>query len=393
MRERAVKAETGWLAALREPRQALAWSEPQWERHTRIARHLRLLARLAQALEAAALLDAVPAAARRHLEGELRLSRWRTTALRWTLCRVDEALQDAPYPRVLLKGAAYAALDLPISRGRMPADVDILVPRPHLEDARARLARAGWEPVPLDAHDRRYYHDWSHELPPMRHGELPLELDVHHAILPPVARTTVDTGRLLGALVPGGWGGWQVLQPVDLVLHCAAHLFHDAQARERLRDIVDLDGLLRHHGSDDAFWEALPARAEALGLGLSLALAAQLCTRWLATPIPPAARAAIERTCAGGPGARWLRGVMQTVLEPTDPATPEPWMQRAGSAWLALRYHAWRLPPHLLLAHAWHRLAARGAPSQAGRPQRLRVFPPCPKGASKRPGSRRKPQP
>ena len=69
-----------------------------------------------------------------------------------------------PYPRVLLKGAAYIGQDLPIAAGRLPSDLDILVPQAHLPDAQARLTQAGWNAVALDDHDRRYYYEWSHEV-------------------------------------------------------------------------------------------------------------------------------------------------------------------------------------------------------------------------------------
>ena len=60
----------------------------------------------------------------------------------WALDRRGAALGDAAYPRVLLKGAAYIGQGLPIAAGRLPSDVDILVPRGTLADAEARL-RAG----------------------------------------------------------------------------------------------------------------------------------------------------------------------------------------------------------------------------------------------------------
>lgn len=84
----------------------------------------------------------------------------------YALKRVALQLEGADYPLVLLKGGAYIGQGLPISRGRLPSDVDILVPRANIASASARLQAAGWISKPLDAHDHRYYHDWSHEVPP-----------------------------------------------------------------------------------------------------------------------------------------------------------------------------------------------------------------------------------
>jgi hypothetical protein len=117
----------------------------------------------------------------------------------------------------------------------------------------------------LDAHDQRYYREWSHEVPPMQHPVHAVELDLHHNILPPVARTTVDADRLLQRLRPSRWAPWSVFDPADQMLHSAAHLFLDAEPRDRVRDLVDLDGLGRHFGQhdgrvDDAFWSG-PGRS------------------------------------------------------------------------------------------------------------------------------------
>ena len=68
------------------------------------------------------------------------------------------------------------------------------------------------------------------------------------SFLPSAAQ--IDADALLGRLQPSKWHPWQVLHPVDQVLHCAAHLFLDSDLRDRIRDLVDLDGLFRHFGAD-----------------------------------------------------------------------------------------------------------------------------------------------
>ncbi len=105
----------------------------------------------------------------------------------------------------------------------------------HLPDAQARLLAAGWQVLELDEHDRRYYREWSHEVPPLRHPQHRMELDLHHNILPPVARTRVDADVLLARLQPSKWPDWQVLHPVDQVLHSAAHFSWISEARDRVR--------------------------------------------------------------------------------------------------------------------------------------------------------------
>ena len=316
-----------WLRALREPELALGWDLAEWQRVLRLSRRLRLLGRLAEAMVAADLLPRLPSQARPHLDAELHYSRWRSRALVWALERIAQAMGAATYPLVLLKGAAYMGQQLPIAQGRLPSDVDILVPREFVADAQQRLVAAGWAEAELDAHDRHYYHALSHEVPPMRHPLHALELDLHHNILPPVAHTRVDAALLLARLQPSRWQPWQVLHPQDQLLHSATHLFHDSETRDRLRDLVDLDGLMRHFGQDPGFWDGLPARALELGLSEPLALACHFAGRWLETPIPTDTLRQIE---AAGPSAlrrAWLQPLFASQLSATEPESQPPWRQ------------------------------------------------------------------
>jgi hypothetical protein len=348
-----------WVQALRTPELALRWTLADWERVVRVARRLRLLGRLSEAIDAAELLEQIPASPRRHLIAEQRLSRWRTAAVRWPIERRAGALVDAPYPRVLLKGAAYLGQGLPIAAGRLPSDIDILVPRAAVADAQQRLRSAGWSETPLDEHDRTYYYEWSHEVPPMTHPAYHFELDLHHNIVPPVAHASVDAARLLERLMPSCWPGWQVLDPADQVLHSAAHLFFDSELRDRLRDLVDLDGLLRRFGQDQAFWVRLTARARETGLVEPLALACHFTRRWLDTPIPDEVWVEVGPAAAGALRRWWLMPILDRVLQPTEPDKLPSRRQNLSALLLLARYHYRRMPMRVLLPHLWHKWQVR----------------------------------
>lgn len=345
-----------WLLALREPQVTTRWQLEEWERVIRLSRRLRLLARLAASVQAAGLDADVPAPVRRHLLAERHASAWRTSAMVWALRRIAAALGRSAFPVVLLKGAAYLGQDLPIAAGRLPSDLDILVPQEHLPEAQRHLVTAGWQELELDAHDRRYYREWSHEVPPMRHPQHPIELDLHHNILPPVARNRVDAGLLLAQLQPSKWPGWTVLQPVDQLLHSAAHLFFDSEARDRLRDLVDLDGLFRHFAGEPGLLEHLVARARELGLGEPLALACHFCIHWMGTPI--AVQHAESMRTLGPAGLRRvaLLRLWQWVLMPAEPGDSPPLRQNLAALVLLARYHRQRMPLHLLVPHLWHKM-------------------------------------
>ncbi len=349
-----------WMTAIREPERALGWNLAQWQDVIRQARRLRLAARLAEALDAAGLMHRVPPQPARLLLAEQRASRHRTTVTSWAARRLAATLATAPFPCVLLKGGAYLAQELRIASGRLPSDLDILVPKASVPQAQALLRQAGWEEQELDEHDRVYYYEWSHEVPPMRHEVHPIELDLHHDILPPLARTHVDIELLLARLRPSKWPVWKVLGPTDQVLHSAAHLFQDSEPRERIRDLVDIDGLLRHFGqAESSFWKELPQRAAELGLTEPLSLAAHFCRSWLDTPIPAEVAALIT---AQGPGPlrrAWLIPLFESVLTPTDPDDLPGWRQRLAVQTVLVRYHLHRLPMRLLVPHLWRKFKAR----------------------------------
>lgn len=373
----ALPVQFAWLQALQEPLICSAWSASQWDHVLRLSRRLRLLPRLALAVDRAGLTGSMPVPVQRQLLAARRLSAWRTQSLLWALERVGRTLDGLQAPRVLLKGAAYIGQQLPIAEGRLPSDADVLVPHAHLGDAQQRLLNHGWQELELDTHDQRYYRDWTHEVPPMRHPVLVMELDLHHAILPPVARVRVDTGLLLQRLQPSGLPGWQVLHPVDQVLHCAVHLFHDSEIRDRLRDLVDLDGLLRHFGSVPGFWDELPGRAAILGLGEPLALACHLCTRWLATPVPSQALARVARQGLGPWRRAWLLPMLEALLTPAPLDRAASRAQGFAAMLFLVRYHRNRMPLQVLVPHLWHksrrqRQAAEAAatPGQARPPAR-----------------------
>jgi hypothetical protein len=362
--------DLSWLVALRRPEEVLGWSLEQWDHRVRLARRLRLLGRLAEAVLGAGLSSRLPEPVANALVGGSRLARMRSQALSWCRDEVARALDGLDAPLVLLKGAAYMAQRLPNALGRLPSDLDILVPARALPQARARLLAAGWTEVDLDDHDQRYYREWSHELPPMRHPMHAIELDVHHNILPPVARDRVDGEVLIEAafaLDVSLAASWWVLSKEDQVLHCAAHLFHDSEHRDRLRDLIDLEVLLGAHGADDPEFAArLVGRARRLGLEDALALGVTLLREGLGATLDPVLDG-MAREALSHRHLAFLCGRFATVLAPLDPDAEPGWQLRASEALLLARHHWRRMPLPLLLKHSWHKLQLRGrAKSEVG---------------------------
>jgi len=263
-----------------DPQSAAGLSLRDWDLLIRQARYSMLLARIHHVLTETGQLACVPEPVVRQLESASAVARRHAQVIRWEVLQVQKALFRLGVPVVLLKGAAYAMADLPPAAGRVFVDVDIMVPKPALADAEKALFQKGWMTAHHDEYDQRYYRTWMHELPPMTHVKRQTELDVHHTILPETARLHPDPYKLIMASESlDDLDEMYVLAPADMVLHSATHLFSDGELEHGLRDLVDLDALIRHFGKSKEFLGQLVKRAQEMDLTRPLYYALRFTTR------------------------------------------------------------------------------------------------------------------
>jgi hypothetical protein len=340
------------LRLLADPAASRSLTLDDWDRVIRAGRASRLLGTLRQRLAGSADLAAVPERVRHHLESEAAAARYRRQLALRDLHGLAAALDGVSSPVVLLKGAAYIVQGLPLAEGRTVSDVDLLVPRERLAEVENRLREAGWEGVEVDPYDERYYREWSHEVPPMRFPGSLLELDLHHGILPPVARVTVDPAPLFAATraVPGA--AFRVLAPEDQVLHACVHVFVDSDLTGRLRDIVDLDGLFRAFAGDPGFWGRLCARAAELRLGRALWYGLRYPSLALGTPVPEEARRQLDAHAPGALVRRLMDWLVASVTPPAPAANRSPIRISLARMLAVVRYFWIRMPLPLLVRHA-----------------------------------------
>ena len=345
------------VRVLRDPQSVRSLALAEWDLLLRQARSANLLARLADLLLRHDLAGCAPEAAAMHLEGATVVAARHRVAVEWEISRIGQALDSAGLPLLLLKGAAYVAADLPPSHGRTFSDIDILVPKARINEAEAALMMHGWASAHHDAYDQRYYREWMHELPPMQHGKRMTVIDVHHAILPETAASKPDSAKLIASSVTvPGRPGIHVLQPVDMVIHSACHLFHEEELDKGLRDLTDLDALLRHYAGEPDFWPRLAQRAQELDLARSVYYALRYAMRLLHTPVPDTAVRAMTASAPPALLAPLMDALYSRALLPIHASCSDPFTGAARRS-LFFRAHWLRMPPALLVRHLAHKAA------------------------------------
>jgi hypothetical protein len=340
---------------LRTPDAVTRYSMSEWDLLVRQARAAGLLARLASRFRQHDLMASLPEAVRWHFNAAETLADKQRLAVLWELQQLRDALSDLDGPLIVLKGAAYVAAGLPAAAGRLFNDIDILVPREYLPQAESSLMLAGWHATGLTEYDKRYYRRWMHELPPLQHIQRDTVIDVHHAILPDTARYHPDSAKLRSrAVAVAGLAGVYVLAAEDRILHSATHLFHDGELTHGLRDLTDLDLLLREAATERDFWQRLTARADELQLRRSLFYALRYLRYFLDTPVPDSVVAALEAAAPKRATLALMDRIFTRALAPDHASCADAYTPAARLA-AFVRAHWLRMPAHLLIPHLFHK--------------------------------------
>jgi hypothetical protein len=342
------------LEVLCDPVRCQSLDERSWDVLIRSARVARLLGVLHARLAQQGIADGLGEPIRCLFIAAQMEARFRRQKTLHLTREISPLLAPLGVPLVLLKGAAYVAQGLPMAIGRLPADVDIMLPLGALAEAERFLIGAGWKFEKTDAYDQHYYRAWSHELPPLRRAGQALELDLHHTILPPTGRLHPDAEKLFAASVTVEGSDYRVLSPPDQVLHAAAHLFQDSDCVGRLRDLVDIDALIRHFliAEGETFWDRLLSAAEIHGLQRPLRYALMFARGWLETPVQEEVLKELTRFASPRAIASVFVRCVSRRLPPIDPDSEPSWQDRIARSALEFRAIWLRMPPWLLAYHA-----------------------------------------
>jgi len=311
-----LRADHVLFRALRNPEILSGLNLGEWDTLLRQARVNRLHGRIAALARDRNLLSFLPGPVQPHLDAALILGERHERSALWEVKRVAQALENVATPIVLLKGAAYIMLGLDMARGRIFSDIDILVYEEALDHCEASLKAHGWQIDEDNPFDEAYFRTWMHELPPMKHRVRHTLLDVHHSILPRTLRSMLNPRLLIDDLRPVMGERVRALAPVDMVLHAATHLFIYSDFHYAIRDLTDLDNLVRHFGEVQGFWNKLISRAEELNLITPCFYGIRYVQRYFGTPVPDDVNRNISRWRPGRFGLKILDLLVKQALDP-----------------------------------------------------------------------------
>lgn len=340
------------VIALNNPSAVATMTAPDLDLLLRVARRARVLGKLAAILQDTGGIELLPETARDQLQSAMVLAESRARLALWELDRISWAMSDCEVVDcIAMKGCAYLLLDLPIARGRIFADVDLMLPESALKDVEEHLNQHGWRSQELTPYDQNYYRNWTHELPPVIHVEREVEIDLHHNILPRTARLKPDPRELLKDAKRLADTEYYVLADEDIVLHAMTHLMFNDDLADKLRDLVDIDGLLQFFsGKDDEFWGRLLARAEKLDLRRPTYYSLRYAQELLDCTIPGSVIDATDSWAPPAPIVWLMDRLVPRALFPPHPDHSSR-LTEISRLLLYVRSHWIRMPPWLLVYH------------------------------------------
>jgi len=259
---------------------------PEIDLLIRQARRSDVLGKLAMLLEESDMLAKVPEKPRSHFMAAKVITDKHEQIMKWEIKCIHEALKNTGIPYIFLKGAAYVILDLPSAKGRIYADVDIMVPRESILNIEKELLLCGWASINLDSYDQRYYRKWMHEIPPLRNRRRQTVIDVHHRILPVTTRAQPDPVLMMENSVIAAETNVATLAPTDIIIHCSVHLFYEGEFDHGFRDLLDLRDLFTCYGTKKEFWDEVIERADILDSNVPLYYAIHYCNIILKMSVP-----------------------------------------------------------------------------------------------------------
>jgi hypothetical protein len=394
------------LACLRTPTRGLAVAaaaasldEVTWERFGGLAAEHSVRSQVREALTRHGN-GSVPPSVSLALIKDCRRIAARLLFTHTALAGIVSELSAAAIPVIVLKGACLGTLVYRSIAIREMNDLDLLVPREHLQAAVDVLRAIGYEAVrpfsvAVDARVR-------HHIETFVNGTI--SVDVHWNITLPGQPYSIDPAELWARAVPLPVAGAATLRlcTEDLLLHLCVHTSYHHEFSCGLRPFCDIAAVIAHDPSGidwDAVYERSVRWRWSKGVYVALTLAARLvgaeipsgvlsrlhasdgadAVEWaqrLVWMTPAENRAFTPRLAAFGAHAAWSHTIRRALacLVPSPAELAWMYATRPGTPWLPVYYLrrvcdlVWRRGPSAMRLLAWR---DRGVLALAERRDRL----------------------
>ncbi len=327
-------------------------NDQQWGLLTNQARSAKLLGRLYYLLRQSENISFIPQSIAWHYLAAFKVAeRQRRDAIREAF-EISQALIQKGITPTFIKGSAYAINGLPITYGRLMSDIDVLVSKNEISTAESALFACGWLKTKMDNYDEKYYRQWMHEIPPLRQLARQTVLDLHHNILPLTNKHSFDANMLSKELVQHtAIKESYTLSEIDMVIHSTVHLFTESEFNNGLRDLSDLDMLIRHFSHEnDNFINELVARANQLGLAKYIWLSLRYTQLVFKTPIADASIRQLNYNSKITIHTSSLDFCFLNIFKPDHKSCTD-WKTNLAQLILYWRGHFIRMPLKLLIPH------------------------------------------
>ena len=340
-----------------EPNKVSALSNSEWSTLISQLRLTELAASFTKLLQRHQQYEALPPAIKCHLESALIVAQANARTVHNEAALLEKALIQLNISCIMLKGSAYILNKNGASHGRILNDIDILIKKSNIGRLEAHLKWLGWGASHHNDYDERFYRQWMHEIPPMRHLKRGTVLDIHHSITPITSRIrTLSTLLFNHKAALDDYHQLYTFTPEVMVIHSATHLFLESEFHHGTRDIIDIHYLLLDLSSQQ--WAALFQKAEQLTLQRPLYYAITMAKIIMNTPIPGKVQSEINKHAPSIIINKTMLKLLYLVLQPNHPAARQS-MTRFAHAILYLRGHYLRMPLRLLIPHlirkSWRR--------------------------------------
>lgn len=257
------------ITFLKNPSIVKKFSPSDWQVLVNQGKISNLLGRCYFILKNNHLLTEVPKYVLWHFESAYKVANRQKLATHYEVDNIHTTLRKQGITPIFLKGAAYSILGVNCSFGRVFSDIDVLIKKEELQKAETQFFINGWLRMEVDDYDDKYYRVWMHEIPPLRHCKRASIVDLHHNLLPLTNKNTLKIEQLSTQYVENKWSSEQikVLSNEEIIIHSSIHLFTEGEFTNGLRDLSDLDMLIREFLlTDDNFLNKLIIKAKELEL-------------------------------------------------------------------------------------------------------------------------------